>query len=371
MGKKDKIKVEKFKQLTDGMQYKSREERMKISYETLKIYRPSSIIMLEVIDEGTDNLGKYIVVRDAYLRERALHLGNIKKIEEFYVHGLVRPHRAEAVKHVDITEVYTGFAFHLLNKVLTKNGVVKNRPESETYKNDLLKWQYAMKFNIKAKIAQAGEIEFVNNKLVFYGNPNTQDTEITIPKIAQEVSNRTFVFNRNVIKVNYKSDASIPQSFAEHSSLQQINITGNVNDIGNNAFKQSDLESIDIPKSVSRIGYHAFSGCTNLKNVTFNGIVKYIGRYAFCNCYELESIVLPEGIEKINSYTFYDCSKLKSVWIPRSCKVIEDNAFKCDNSSETLVLYFPKNVLTSELRATLAMQRSEIFGKRNVAYRVY
>ncbi len=49
---------------------------------------------------------------------------------------------------------------------------------------------------------------------------------------------------------------------------------------------------IEIPNSVTSIGYYAFSGCTGLTSVTIPNSVTSIGYYAFYNCSKLNSITI-------------------------------------------------------------------------------
>ena len=72
---------------------------------------------------------------------------------------------------------------------------------------------------------------------------------------------------------------------------------------------KSQLTSLEIPseidgKKVKEIGYGAFSGCTNLENLT-----------------------IPDSVERIDYTAFSDCGNLKQVTIPRSVKFIEQYAF--------------------------------------------
>ncbi len=49
-------------------------------------------------------------------------------------------------------------------------------------------------------------------------------------------------------------------------------------------YTDSELEGINIPDSVTHIGYSAFQKCSKLKDVTIPGSVKTIGEYAFAYC---------------------------------------------------------------------------------------
>ncbi len=78
---------------------------------------------------------------------------------------------------------------------------------------------------------------------------------------------------------------------------------------------------IEIPLCVGNdyyvdcIGENAFSGCTGLWNVTFEGLVSRIGPKAFSGCSGLRSITLP-NVDFIGANAFNNCSQLSSVTAP-------------------------------------------------------
>ena len=78
----------------------------------------------------------------------------------------------------------------------------------------------------------------------------------------------------------------------------------------------SSLTSVNIPNSVTAIGYGTFSGCTNLQKVNIGNSVKAVGGYAFYNCTNVTQIsseaVVPPTCE---SGVFTDINKSK-------CKLI-------------------------------------------------
>ena len=82
-----------------------------------------------------------------------------------------------------------------------------------------------------------------------------------------------------------------------------------------------------IPNSVTSIGYYAFWGCTNLRNIKIPNNVESIGDYAFYNCTSLTSVTIPNSVTSIGNDAFYGCSSLTSVTIPNSVTSIGNNAF--------------------------------------------
>ena len=89
--------------------------------------------------------------------------------------------------------------------------------------------------------------------------------------------------------------------------------------IGDYAFKNcSDLTSLTLPSSVTRIGDYAFKNCSGLTSLTLPSSVTRIGDYAFYNCSGLTSLTLPSSVNEIGIYAFHGCSGLTSLTLPSS-----------------------------------------------------
>lgn len=72
---------------------------------------------------------------------------------------------------------------------------------------------------------------------------------------------------------------------------------------------------------------HAFCGCTELTSITIPKSVTKIGGYAFAGCTGLTSMTIPESVTEIHQGTFVNCTGLTSVTIPDSVARMEDHAF--------------------------------------------
>ncbi len=68
-------------------------------------------------------------------------------------------------------------------------------------------------------------------------------------------------------------------------------------------------------KSVTRIGYRTFYGCSGLKGVVIPDSVTVIGDYAFFGCEGLASITIPDSVTSIYSTAFQGCSNLLSICV--------------------------------------------------------
>ena len=135
----------------------------------------------------------------------------------------------------------------------------------------------------------------------------------------------------------------------------------------------SSLESIKLPKSITRIddsnystgrafrnctslssvnlsactalemiGEHAFEGCSSLQTIMIPASVKYISSDAFRYCTALTTVTIPENsqleslhgngyYDSVNSSykhgAFYGCQSLQSIWLPPTLKQIGEYAF--------------------------------------------
>ena len=169
--------------------------------------------------------------------------------------------------------------------------------------------------------------------------------------------------------LNDKYDMWNPKK-AWYESIRQ----GNINDyklfnnftdtttIGNGAFYNNELTSVNIPNSVTTLGKHAFSR-NRLTSVVIPNSVKTIGDGAFFNN-KLKSIVIPKSVETIDKLAFagnkltsvvipnsvttignsaFSYNKLKSVEIPNSVTTIGNNAFSSNKLTSVII---PNSVTT-------------------------
>ena len=103
--------------------------------------------------------------------------------------------------------------------------------------------------------------------------------------------------------------------------------------IGDRAFQnRTDLRTVMIPDSVTRINGNAFYGCSNLANVTLSKNLESMGSSAFGNCDGLTQIEIPKSLESCDiSYGSYgpfrDCDKLKKVKFEEGTTVIATMLF--------------------------------------------
>ena len=106
--------------------------------------------------------------------------------------------------------------------------------------------------------------------------------------------------------------------------------------------------------NVSSVGKSAFENCINLKEISLKNTVA-IGENAFRNS-GLISINIPEGVEIINIRTFFECENLEEVILPESLKTIGDLAFYKTNIKNLII---PKNISSISERAFMDVESLE------------
>ena len=177
--------------------------------------------------------------------------------------------------------------------------------------------------------------------------------------------------NNNSFKVNndntgYVNPGSLPNSmFRNCGALNSIRLPKTVSKIGGEAFREcTNLEKVDIPENISVIEWYAFNNCTNLKSIVIPSSVYSIGYDAFNNCRKLEKVVFEDGsrLREISSWTF-GYSSIKTITIPSTVVSIGEYAFY-DNDKLTEVVFGQGTQLTDIRREAFYncdnLQRIEI-----------
>ncbi|MFI3202432.1 MAG: leucine-rich repeat domain-containing protein [Eubacteriales bacterium] len=150
-----------------------------------------------------------------------------------------------------------------------------------------------------------------------------------------------------------------------------------VTTIGENAFVESDISTIEFPESVTTIETNAFVNCGNLSKVSIPSTLTYLGDDAFVQCESLDTLIIWESISYLgaNEHIKYymmsentdlldekfiiekDTNKLIEyiemeknflVTVPEGVTAIGENAFvDCEFSA----IEFPESVTTIETNA--------------------
>lgn len=185
------------------------------------------------------------------------------------------------------------------------------------------------------------------------------EEEIVIPEGVISIADDAFLNNLSIEYVEFpKSLKKIGNSaFNGCCNLYDVNIKNGLEEIGYEAFLETDLSQVKIPESVSDIGSTAFA-CeievdpASLYYTSYDGVlynenekelciypaglsdddfeipeeVETICSFAFENS-ELSTITLPKNLKVIKSFAFSNCENLEEIEIPESITLLEKNVF--------------------------------------------
>lgn len=186
----------------------------------------------------------------------------------------------------------------------------------------------------------------------------SNEEDIIIPELykgkpVREIADEVFIYSEIKSVELPKSLRKIgKKAFFNASGLTKLEIPNGVTTIENEAFfLNTSLKEIDIPSSVSYIGENAFSHETSLvkfvvdeKNKTYTSLnnVLYNKDYSTLINYPLGSKNTTYDINKatktISSYAFYGCSNLTSITIPNSVETIEYRGLAALSSLTTITI---------------------------------
>lgn len=88
---------------------------------------------------------------------------------------------------------------------------------------------------------------------------------------------------------------------------------------------------IVMPDGLTKVPNAVLAGCKDITEVVIPESVISIGKSAFDRCSGLESIVIPDGVTTVDQDAFCDCSSLKDLTVPSSAKYTEDSFKHCLN----------------------------------------
>lgn len=128
-------------------------------------------------------------------------------------------------------------------------------------------------------------------------------TKIVIPGIVKTIAARAFSDCNHLTEVTYqRTDQNLR--------------------IGDYAFSNTALKSVSLA-SISNVGIGAFSGCTQLSEITIEGFYTTLSDYIFDGCINLSNFSIVSSVNSIGKYAFRNCKSLKSLFIPQSVKLSE------------------------------------------------
>lgn len=123
------------------------------------------------------------------------------------------------------------------------------------------------------------------------------------------------------------------RALQNNTGIETFKFNSICTDIGDYAFSGcSNLKKVTFSNAVSSIGMRAFEN-TGLESVTLGTVTKSIGDYSFANCTKMTSFTAGFGLSSIGSNALYGCTNLKKISLNRALTSIGDKALGYNNAT--------------------------------------
>ena len=124
------------------------------------------------------------------------------------------------------------------------------------------------------------------------------------------------------------------------ASLKHISVKGD-GELPQYAFDGcSSLENIELPNTITSVGYRAFYNCSGIRNATISRAVceSTLAEVFPASYQSITNVVISDGVANIAARAFAGCGSLASVMIPFTVRQIGDYAFSGCESLHKVVL---------------------------------
>jgi hypothetical protein len=174
-------------------------------------------------------------------------------------------------------------------------------------------------FNFPSSLLSIGEN-------AFYGSGLTAIETVNL----EELGDSAFQNCTSLLTVDLSGSFTIlPDGvFSGCTSLQTVSLPASVEEIGEYAFSESGLTTIDIG-NITQIGWGAFEACQSLVSATLRGTFTYLPEEVFTSCFSLTSVSFPATVTEIKDRAFSNCPALRFAddKIPEGIESIFSGAF--------------------------------------------
>ncbi|GEM_PF-3705045 len=218
---------------------------------------------------------------------------------------------------------------------------------------------------LKIDFADSGSTPFrPYGKAQFYDADGNRLTHITIPDGITEIKDYAFYECRDLESVTFNGkETRIGDMAFSNTSLATLDLPSSVRELGKYAFAGTKLEKAELPASLTKIDTGCFNACP-LESVTMenggngvysikenciieiaekkliysccdhipsDGSVERIGENAFQGNRKITRLIVPDTVKYIEREAFFHCNWLVSVSFPAGLEYIGEEAFMaCD-----------------------------------------
>ena len=153
----------------------------------------------------------------------------------------------------------------------------------------------------------------------------------TLSSVYEQNCPAELVVPQGVEKIDRRAMADAP--------VNRLELPDSVTEIGYEAFAGCDaLQSVRLPKHLELVEPGIFSGCLSLEKIEMCDTIKALSESMFERCASLVEFPFRNGILELPRNVFSECVSLKSATLPPSVAAIRSGAFGYCENLETVVL---------------------------------
>lgn len=231
---------------------------------------------------------------------------------------------------------FARFSANTLAELASYNKHIPEKAAVESTQYGFVEWELVS--NIDGVVTFKPKFDACTRGLIFNGSAvdqytgMTKDVEIPSMWMGQKI---TSIASRAFQSTDVES-VTIPntitriddQAFGACKKLESIEIPDSVTSMSSSIFSDcTALKTVKLSNNITSIPSNLFNNCTSLKTVDIPRKVTSIGYQAFRYCTNLKSIEIPNAVRSIEGWTFHNCQSLSSIVIPDSVTSIGDYAF--------------------------------------------
>ena len=141
-----------------------------------------------------------------------------------------------------------------------------------------------------------------------------------LPSLPTEETQSASIFSLFTVYASeeYLSKLVIPSSITRignyaltfFDGAENVTIQDGVTQLGEGAFEGSEVSSVELPDTISKIPDNAFKACTDLTDITLPTELEEIGDGAFSGCTSLSGVIIPDSVTKVGPDAFTGVSNV-------------------------------------------------------------
>lgn len=142
-------------------------------------------------------------------------------------------------------------------------------------------------------------------------------TAVTLPKHLRKLGTDAFAGCTALKSVFIPlSLQNVSSPFRNCTALTDVTFEDGRTELPDTLLRGSGVRQLTVPQTVTKIGYSAFAGCTQLTAITLPAGLRELGDEAFKGCTALTGVALPDSLTDLGYGVFRDCSALTAAEFP-------------------------------------------------------